>query len=296
MFYTVTFNPAIDYVMRLDRLQLGQTNRSTFEELQPGGKGINVSYVLAQLDVPSVALGFVAGFTGDELQRVVSNSGTNADFIKLQSGNTRINVKIKGDTETEINASGPEIQAADIEKLFEKLDGLCEGDTLILSGSVPPSVPENIYETIMQRLQGKGVRFVVDASRNILLNSLKYRPFLVKPNLAELQETVGRLLETQADISKAAHQLQTMGAENVLVSLGEKGALLLDVSGTEYFAPAITITPVNTVGAGDSMVAGFLAGVDYGYETALRLSIAAGSATAASSGLATKEEIQRFFI
>lgn len=291
MFYTVTFNPAIDYVMRLDRLQLGQTNRSTFEELQPGGKGINVSYVLAQLDVPSVALGFVAGFTGDELQRAVSNSGINADFIKLQRGNTRINVKIKGDTETEINASGPEIQAADIEKLFEKLDGLCEGDTLILSGSVPPSVPENIYETIMQRLQGKGVRFVVDASRNILLNSLKYRPFLVKPNLAELQETVGRLLETQADISKAAHQLQAMGSENVLVSLGEKGAFLLDASGTEHFAPAIKITPVNTVGAGDSMVAGFLAGVDYGYETALRLSIAAGSATAASSRLATKEEI-----
>ena len=295
MFYTVTFNPAIDYIMRLDRLQLGQTNRSAFEELQLGGKGINVSYVLAQLDVPSVALGFVAGFTGDELQRAVSDSGINADFIKLKSGNTRINVKIKGDTETEINASGPEIQSADIERLFEKLDGLCEGDTLILSGSVPPSVPEDIYKTIMQSLQSKGVRFVVDASKDVLLNTLRYRPFLIKPNLAELQETVGRQLETQDDISKAARHLQALGAENVLVSLGEKGAFLLDASGTEHFAPALKITPVNTVGAGDSMVAGFLAGCAYGYETALRLGIAAGSATAASSCLATKEEILKLF-
>ncbi len=291
MIYTVTLNPALDYVLRLDSLNKGQTNRSSFVEIQFGGKGINVSYVLSQLGVPSVALGFVAGFTGDELVRIIAENGINSDFIKLDNGTTRINVKLKDDTETEINASGPEISSEALDRLFAKLESIKSGDTLVLSGSVPPSIPSNIYETVMQRLQNKGIRFVVDASKEVLLKTLKYRPFLIKPNVAELEETVGKKLVTECDIIGAAKSLQSLGALNVLVSRGNKGAILLDSFGNEHVAPAIPITPVNTVGAGDSMVAGFLAGVDKGYDNALRLGVATGSATAASSKLATKEEI-----
>ncbi len=294
MIYTLTFNPAIDYIVRLDKLKTGETNRSVLEEMQFGGKGINVSYVLAQLGVESVAVGFAAGFTGDELVKMVKSNGINADFIRLNKGNTRINVKIKEQTETEINASGPKITRTAIKQLFQKLDLLESGDTLVLSGSVPPSLPSSIYEEIILRLQDKRIRFIVDAAGELLKNVLKYRPFLIKPNLPELEELSERKLVDDKDVVGAARQLQELGARNVLVSLGADGAILLDENGTVYRQSAPKIEPLNTVGAGDSMVAGFLSAVGCGYEQALRMGVAAGSATAASQGLASKEEILEY--
>ena len=297
MVYTLTLNPALDYIVKTDTLTVGRTNRSWSEDIQFGGKGINVSCVLRELQVESVALGFVAGFTGDELVRQLSKAGIKTDFIRLENGNTRINVKLKGDTETEINASGPEIPKEALDELFQKFDRLCDGDTLVLSGSVPPSVSTDIYEQIMSRLQQKEVRYVVDASKDVLLNTLKFNPVLIKPNLAELQETVGQSLTSDIEIINAALFLKDKGAENVLVSRGDKGAILVDRFGKVYTIPAIKLNAVNTVGAGDSMVAGFIAGVEQGmnYEKALQLSVASASATAASERLATKEEIARFF-
>ncbi len=294
MFYTVTFNPALDYIVRVDELRLGQTNRSSYDEIQFGGKGINVSFVLSQLGVPSVALGFVAGFTGDELIRAVEKCGIRADFIRLPNGNTRINVKIKGDTETEINTSGPDIPRSAVDELLAKLDLLQAGDTLVLSGSVPPSLLSSIYKEILVRLQNKGVRTVVDAAGQLLLNVLPHQPFLIKPNLDELCEIVGEPIQTEEKIIEAAKLLREKGARNVLVSLGADGAILVDEYGEVLKAKAEKITAVNTVGAGDSMIAGFLAGVDKGYDHALRLGLAAGTATAASSALATAEEILNF--
>ena len=294
MFYTLTLNPALDYVVKTDGLRLGETNRSNKSEIQLGGKGLNVSYVLGQLGVPSIALGFVAGFTGNELERLATTSGIKTDFVHLSGGMTRINVKLKGDTETEINTLGPTVSDVELDELFSKLDALQNGDTLVMAGSIPPSLPNDIYEKIMQRLYGKGVRFVVDASKDVLLNTLKYKPLLIKPNLAELCDTVGKDLNSEAEIVTAARFLQTKGALNVLVSMGEKGAILVDSRGFEHKAPARQLTPVNTVGAGDSMVAGFLKGLEHGHESALRLAIAAASATAASKDLATKAEIEYF--
>ena len=296
MVYTLTLNPALDYIVKTDDLSIGKTNRSRSEDIQFGGKGINVSYVLHELGVESVALGFVAGFTGDELIRQLLHVGIKTDFIKLKKGNTRINVKLKGYTETEINASGPKIPKEALDELYKKLDHLCNGDTLVLSGSVPPSVSADVYEQIMSRLQQKGVRFVVDASNDVLLNTLKYNPFLIKPNVAELQETLGQALTTDDEIISAALILKNKGAENVLVSRGDKGAILVDQNGRVYKASAIKLNAVNTVGAGDSMVAGFIAGVGQGmsFEQALKLSLASASATAASERLATKEEIENF--
>lgn len=296
MVYTLTLNPALDYIVKPYTLTIGETNRSRFEEIQFGGKGINVSCVLAQLGVPSVALGFVAGFTGDELLRLLHNEGVSTDFIKLAEGNTRINVKLKGDFETEINASGPTVSTEDLKKLFSKLDALQSGDVLVLSGSIPPSVEDDIYEKIMARLEDKGVRFVVDASKKVLLNTLKHKPLLIKPNVAELCETVGQKLETDEEIINAAKDLQNKGALNVLVSMGSKGAILIDQNRQSHVAPALKLTPINTVGAGDSMVAGFVAGLEQAtsYEQTLRLALAAASATAASEKLATKEEILKY--
>ncbi len=293
MYYTLTLNPALDYVVKLSQLNIGNTNRSEAEELRFGGKGINVSYILSQLGVDNIALGFIAGFTGDELQHLLKFNGIKTDFIRLNEGNTRINIKIKGQKETEINASGPVIDETALEKLFKKLDVLKSGDTLVLSGSVPKSLPDNIYEQIMQRLCYNDVRFVVDASKDVLLKSLKFKPFLIKPNIDELCETLGVDIKTDEQIISAAEYLRNRGAKNVLVSRGEKGAVLLDSRGFVHYAPAHSIKPLDTVGAGDSMVAGFLAGFDedLGYENALRLALAAGGATAASENLATKEEI-----
>ena len=295
MIYTVTLNPAIDYVMRANSINLGETNRASGEELHLGGKGINVSAVLRELDEESTALGFVGGFTGEYLENGLKSLGIKTDFVHISSGITRINVKLKSTLETEINAKGPSVTEDELSSLMEKLDGARSGDTVILAGSVPSSLPSDIYENILKSLDGKGVRFVVDAEGELLLRSLKYRPFLIKPNLFELSQISARELKDDADIEKAARELQKMGAVNVLVSLGEGGAILIDENGKTHRAPAPKITPVDTVGSGDSMVAGFLSGVKNGYEYALKLGVAAGTATAASTGLAKKEDIFKFF-
>ena len=291
MIYTVTFNPAVDYVVHLNAFTPGETNRSVSEEVYFGGKGINVSIILAQLGMESTALGFVAGFTGEALEKALVAGGTRTDFIRLPEGMTRINVKMKGDCETEINASGPRIDAASLEKLFAKLEVLQAGDTLVLAGSVPGSLPADIYEQILKKLSGRGIRFVVDATGKLLLNVLKYRPFLIKPNRAELEEICGRKLDTQEKLVEGASELKAMGAQNVLISLGKDGALLLDELGKVHTHEVLGGKPVNTVGAGDSMVAGFIAGCEKGYEHALLMGVAAGGATACAKGLATREEI-----
>ena len=291
MIYTVTFNPAVDYVVHLNAFTPGETNRSVSEEVYFGGKGINVSIILAQLGMESTALGFVAGFTGEALEKALVAGGTRTDFIRLPEGMTRINVKMKGYCETEINASGPRIDAASLEKLFAKLEVLQAGDTLVLAGSVPGSLPADIYEQILKKLSGRGIRFVVDATGKLLLNVLKYRPFLIKPNRAELEEICGRKLDTQEKLVEGASELKAMGAQNVLISLGKDGALLLDEHGKVHTHEVLGGKPVNTVGAGDSMVAGFIAGCEKGYEHALLMGVAAGGATACAKGLATREEI-----
>lgn len=292
MIYTLTLNPALDYAVYLPAFAEGKTNRSVREQLDFGGKGINVSYILHQLGVPTVALGFVAGFTGKALCAMLEDEGIPCEFITLDRGMTRINVKIKSEKESEINAQGPDIPPEALEKLCARLDCLVAGDTLLLAGSVPASLPKDIYENILARLEGKGIRYAVDAEGQLLLNVLKYRPYLIKPNRAELCGLAGRELTDDADIERAARELQALGAQNVLVSLGKEGALLLDETGFAHRASAVGGKPVNTVGAGDSMVAGFLAGAPLGYDYALRLGLAAGGATATSPTLATKKEIE----
>ena len=295
MIYTLTFNPALDYIMRLPVLREGETNRAASTALQFGGKGINVSLVLAEMGVESVALGFVAGFTGEALSAHLAAVGVQTDFIPLPEGLTRINVKLKtpeGDhPETEINAAGPAIPTECLEALYRKLDALSAGDTLVLAGSIPPSLPRDTYCRILARLSGRGIRFVVDAEGALLTETLPYHPFLVKPNRAELEGIAGRPLSTEAELRSAAAHLQEQGARNVLVSLGGDGAILLDKDGGFHRAAALPVTAVNTVGAGDSAVAGFLAGADNGYAYALQLAMACGGATAASEGLATRETI-----
>ncbi len=291
MIYTVTLNPALDYNVYLADFTAGETNRTQREELLFGGKGINVSTVLTELDEPTVALGFVAGFTGEALCAALTARRVAHEFVTLPAGQTRINVKIKADKESEINAAGPDVPKASLDAFFRKLDALRAGDTLVLAGSVPRSVPKDIYEQMILRVKNRHVRVVVDAERDLLLRILPYRPFLIKPNLRELSDMVERELITDGDIADAARELQKQGAQNVLVSLGGKGALLLDEHGKVHRAPAVGGAPVNTVGAGDSMVAGFLCGVAKGYPYALRLGLAAGGATASSAGLATGDEI-----
>lgn len=291
MIYTVTVNPSLDYAMEVDKLILGRTNRSKNEQISFGGKGINVSAILTALGVDNIALGFVAGFTGEALERAVCQSGIRCDFIRLREGMTRINVKLKGQTETEINASGPSIYPEALEVFLSKLDRLGEGDTLVLAGSLPPSLPRDLYRQILARLSSRGIRFVVDATGEMLLSTLPYRPFLIKPNRHELEEIVGSPLSDDCAIAHAARTLQAKGAQNVLVSLGGDGAILLDEFGMIHRAYAVGGPAVNTVGAGDSMVAGFLVGSAVDYDYALRLGTAAGGATAQSMELATKEEI-----
>ena len=300
MIYTLTFNPAIDYVMQLPELIPDRTNRTTAAQVQFGGKGVNVSCVLRELGAENTALGFIAGFTGEALAEHLSTLGVHTDFIPLPEGLTRINVKIKieqeGGRETEINAAGPSIPPACLDALMAKLDALNDGDTLVLAGSIPPSLPRDTYSRILKRLDGRGIRFVVDAEGTLLTAVLPYRPFLIKPNRAELEGIMGRDLPTDEDLQEAAAALQRQGAVNVLVSLGGDGALLLDEHGTFHRCPAHPITPVNTVGAGDSMVAGFLAGVDKGYDYALKLGMACGGATAGAEGLATAESISALMV
>ena len=293
MIYTVTFNPAIDYVVHLDALTPGGINRNSAEEYQFGGKGINVSNVLKTLDFDTVALGFVAGFTGDGLEKGLAEMGLKTDFVHLSGGVTRINVKVKAGEETEINGIGPLITEADMERLYERLDRIGPEDTLVLSGSIPTCLPGDTYEKIMARMEGKGLRIAVDATRDLLVNVLKYHPFLIKPNNHELGEIFGRVLKTDEGIVECAAQLQARGGRNILVSMAGDGALLLDEKGETHRIGCPKGKVLNSVGAGDSMVAGFLAGYlktgDYGY--ALKLGTAAGSATAFSIGLAERAQI-----
>ena len=293
MIYTVTFNPAIDYVMNVPGLVPGEVNRSKEEYVFFGGKGINVSLVLRELGRDSTALGFIAGFTGDAIRRGVEDAGVKSDFIRLENGLSRINVKIKASTETDLNGKGPDISEKDLQSLFEKLDTLKDGDILVLAGSIPPDLPENIYETILARLSDKNITFVVDATGDLLKNVLVYKPFLIKPNHHELGEIFGKTLKNTDEIAHYAKKMQKMGARNVLVSMAANGALLVDETGRVHIIGTAKGKAVNSVGAGDSMVAGFLAGYlennDYSY--ALALGSAAGSATAFSEGLANKELI-----
>ena len=293
MIYTVTFNPALDYVVKVDNFTTGTVNRTVSEEIFYGGKGINVSAVLKELGYASTALGFVAGFTGEEIERGVRTLGFASDFIRVKDGMSRINVKMKSDNETEINGIGPQITESDVEKLFEKLEKLENGDILVLSGSIPKSIDDRIYETIMSRLDGKGIRIVVDATKELLLNVLKYHPFLIKPNNHELGEMFGAELKSDEDIITYAGKLQEMGAVNVLVSMAGDGAILVTEEKEIYKMGVAKGTVKNSVGAGDSMVAGFIAGYldkrDYAY--ALKLGTASGSATAFSEGIATRKDI-----
>ena len=292
MVYTVTFNPAIDYVVHTGDMALGQVNRSNAEEMYFGGKGINVSIVLKELGIESKALGFVAGFTGEAIEKGVSQMGVHTDFVKLEKGNSRINVKIKSAEETELNGQGPDINDEAIAKLFEKLDKLTDGDTIILAGSIPNSLPSDIYERIIERLSDRKIKVVVDATKDLLMNVLKYKPFLIKPNNHELGEMFGVVLKTNDEIAEYAKKLQDMGAKNVLVSMAGDGALLLDENGKTHICGVCKGKVKNSVGAGDSMVAGFVAGsMDGDYEYALKLGTATGGATAFSDGLATKEKI-----
>lgn len=299
MIYTVTLNPAIDYVIRLDdKLQLGSINRNRAEDVQFGGKGINVSGVLHALGKETVALGFIAGFTGDGLEKGLQEQGIKTDFIRVRDGLTRINVKVKADLETEINGIGPTITDTDMETLWQKLDKLTAEDYLVLSGSIPACLGNDTYEQIMQRLQDRNIPVVVDATKSLLCNVLKYRPFLIKPNHIELGEIFGQELTTDLQIRSCAQKLQEMGARNVLVSMAADGAMLLAENGSYYRIACPKGTVVNSVAAGDSMVAGFLAGyLETGdYAAALRLGVAAGSATAFSIGLADKEMIMKLLM
>ena len=294
MVYTVTFNPALDYVVRVEDFQPGETNRTVSDAVQFGGKGINVSTVLRNLGVDNVALGFLAGFTGKGLEEGLQKIGINTDFIWLEQGLTRINVKIKAGRETEINGQGPDIPPAALDRLFQKLDQLKEGDVLVLAGSIPKTLPDDIYQRILKRLEGRGILTVVDATRDLLRAVLPYRPFLIKPNDRELGEIFGKTLTTDAEIEDCARQLQERGARNVLVSMAGAGSLLVDETGKTHRLGVPRGMVRNSVGAGDSMVAGFLAGwlKEHDYTAAHRMGAAAGSATAFSDGLAEAAEVQ----
>ena len=293
MIYTVTFNPSIDYIVRLEQFMPGEINRVNYEQILPGGKGINVSIVLKNLGHDSTALGFLAGFTGVAMQQMLHTFGVTDDFVRLDDGFSRINVKIKAECETEINGQGPVITQEAQRALFEKLDRMTRGDTLVLAGSIPNTLPDDMYERIMEHLAGRGIRIVVDATKNLLRRVLKYRPFLIKPNNHELGEMFGIELKTDDDIIFHAKKLQEEGATNVLISMAGDGAILLTSEGVFYRSAAPKGTLVNSVGAGDSMVAGFLAGFmesDGDYERAFYMGVATGSASAFSENLATREE------
>ena len=297
MIYTVTFNPSLDYIVTVNDFRLGETNRTASEQMLPGGKGINVSTVLENLGFDNTALGFVAGFTGREIVSKVQELGFQSEFIELDEGWSRINIKMKDFDGTEINGQGPAISEVAVKALLEKLDGLKEGDILVLAGSIPASIPETIYAEIMKRLDGKGVLTVVDATNDLLMEVLPYHPFLIKPNQHELGAIFGVELDTQESVVPYARKMQEQGALNVLVSMGGKGAVLLDADGEVHMLPVPEGTLVNAVGAGDSMVAGFLAGwlEKKDYEHAFRMGVSAGSASAFSERLATRAEVETLY-
>lgn len=294
MIFTVTFNPSLDYVVRVDEMRLGTINRTNYEQLLPGGKGINVSIVLGNLGHPSRALGFSAGVTGVALEKLLADAGVDADLVHVKEGFTRINAKVKAVEETELNGQGPRIAPEDVDALFSKLDVLGQDDTLVISGSVPNTLPSDMYEQVMERLAGRGVRIVVDAERDLLTRVLPYRPFLVKPNNHELGDIFGVALKTRDEVVPYARRMQEMGAQNVLVSMAGEGGVLVAADGQVYQSPAAKGTVVNSVGAGDSCVAGFLAGLmeTSSYQTAFRMGLAAGSASAFSDHLATRPEVE----
>lgn len=297
MIYTVTFNPSIDYIVSMNGFEIGKTNRTTKEQMLAGGKGINVSTVLSNLGIENVTLGFIAGFTGLELKSMVQKQGLVADFIELEQGITRINVKMKDYDGTEINGMGPVISSEAVEQLKEQLRKIQGGDVVVLAGSIPASMSSEIYRDLMEELAPKGIEFVVDATKNLLLNVLEFHPFLIKPNNYELGEIFGVELLQREEVVPYAKKLQEMGARNVLVSMAGEGAVLVSESGEVFMSPAPKGTLVNAVGAGDSMVAGFLAGWteshDYGH--AFRMGLAAGSASAFSELLATRAEIETVY-
>ncbi len=297
MIYTVTFNPSLDYIVSVDDFQLGMTNRTSSELMLPGGKGINVSTVLKNLGIRSTALGFLAGFTGEEIRRQLETLGVKTDFITLDEGLSRINLKLKSIDGTEINGNGPHIKTEHMEQLMTKLEALKQGDVLVLAGSIPADVPDDIYEVIMQMLKDRGVMIVVDATKNLLLNVLSHHPFLIKPNNHELGEIFNVKLTTRESVVPYAKKLQEMGAQNVLVSMAGSGAVLLAADGNVYMTPAPKGELKNGVGAGDSMVAGFIAGwlEKHDYQYAFRMGVATGSASAFSEQLATVEEVQEVY-
>ncbi|AUM95578.1 TPA: 1-phosphofructokinase [Clostridium botulinum] len=294
MIYTITFNPALDYVVKVEDFKTGNLNRTSYEKIYAGGKGINVSIVLNNLDVENVALGYIAGFTGEEIERRVRSFGCKTDFIRLKNGMSRINVKLKSREESEINGTGPSINAEALDELFNKLDNLKEGDFLILAGSIPKTLPENIYETIMERLKEKNIRFVVDATGELLLKVLKYKPFLIKPNHHELSELFGVEIKNEEEIIGYGRKLQTMGAENVLISMAGDGAIFISSKGKVIKSGVPKGVLKNSVGAGDSMVAGFISGYlkNNNLEEAFKMGLATGSASAFSEGLASKEKVK----
>ena len=295
MIYTVTLNPSIDYVIKVDKLTTGNINRVNEEHVYPGGKGINVTRILKSLDNDNIALGFVSGFTGDYIINSLQELNLKSDFIKVKEGFTRINVKVKSEEETEINGQGPKISEEELNQFYKVIDKLVDGDILILSGSIPSCLDERLYESIMKKVEDRDIKVIVDATKNLLLNVLKYKPFLIKPNNHELAEMFNVELNSTDDVVFYARKLKEMGAQNVLISMGKDGALLV-TENDEVFASSVAKGEViNSVGAGDSMVAGFIAGYlkSNSYEEALRLGAASGGATAFSSDLATREFIDK---
>ncbi len=297
MVYTVTFNPSLDYIVAVDDFQLGMTNRTSSELILPGGKGVNVSTILNNLGIANTAFGFVAGFTGRAIISMLEKNGVKADFIEIEDGLSRINFKLKNIDGTEINGQGPDISDVKVDELLNKLDTLKEGDALVLAGSIPATMSDDIYQTILKRLQGRGILTIVDATSSLLMNVLEYHPFLIKPNHHELGEIYNVELTSREEVVPYAKKLQESGARNVLVSMGGKGAVLVSEDGNVYDAPAPEGVLKNSVGAGDSMVAGFLTGWlrTGSYREAFRMGVAAGSASAFSDNLATKDEVEDVF-
>lgn len=294
MINTITLNPSLDYIVKVDDFKVGNVNRTSKEDIYPGGKGINVSIVLKNLGVKNRALGFTAGFTGEEIEKLVANHGVDNEFIRLEKGMSRINVKLKSREESEINGMGPNISKNDIEKLYEKLEALKAGDFVVLAGSIPNTLPDDIYETIMKDFKDKEINFVVDATKDLLLNVLKYKPFLIKPNHHELGEMFNVKLNSKDEIITYAKKLQEIGARNVIISMAGDGAILIEENGEITISDTPKGTLVNSVGAGDSMVGGFLAGIaeKKNVKEAFKMGVATGSASAFSEGLATRDKVE----
>lgn len=298
MIYTVTFNPSLDYIISVPNFVPGRVNRTSQEMIVPGGKGINVSIVLHNLGINSTALGFIAGFTGEEIRRQLQELQISERFITMNDGLSRINIKLHSKEESEINGMGPDIHDTDLSNFYAQLDQLQDGDVLVLAGSIPGSLPSTIYQDIMKYLQSKKIMIVVDATKDLLCNVLELHPFLIKPNHFELGEIFGvKQFQDKAEVAHYAKKLQERGARNVLVSMAGDGAVLVAEDGSTYESPAPRGTVINSVGAGDSMVAGFLYGFskNQNYQEAFYMGISCGSASAFSENLATKEEVYAIY-